>query len=203
MKNPMTKFAAKLFVYNLAGTIVSLVCMLPVVALASQTQSIVLQFAINALFVLVLFSLLWKVASDEGQKNFMRQRIQDAKAQEDGAQPEEQVYTPWKGYIAGAMAQALPFLLMVLYLPLGAVNETAGAVTGTLLRGYFIMYSQLVIVLEGGVPWIFLIPMAVSVLASGLGYQGGARQYQKVVSIIRRHDQKRAQKKPVPAQKSK
>ncbi|MDD3243310.1 MAG: hypothetical protein PHD32_06280 [Eubacteriales bacterium] len=184
MKKPLLRLIGLLIVFGLAGSLVSLVLMTPIAALLARGGNALLQWIANVIFISICLTLLYKTAAEEGKKNYIRQQAQN---KNDGPEkfPQSPVYTPGRGYWAGAIAQIIPVGLLIWAAVVMPVSPD-GSLAETVLRGYFIMYSQLFITWEPALPWLALVPLAVNVLACGLGYTAGAREQKQIASMINR-----------------
>lgn len=188
------KFAGRLLGFNAAAAAISIIIMMPVSSVAASTGSAALQWGINALFVAFSCGLIWKISSDEGSRNTMRQRAAEKRAQETGTDAPAPEFLPAKGFISGALAQIPLLIVMLAYFICDLAGASAAEMLDTILRFYYIMYNQVYLALPGAVPWIFLAFAAINVLVAGMGYRDGKRQHMRMVAMIARNEQNRLKK---------
>ena len=177
------------------------------------TDVAIYQWAITAVFAVLMWVILWLDTSGQGQKDVQKDKIlkrRQALPDYSPAPEDELRYFPWLGFAAGFAAQ-LPVVLLVLVAGFFSRDSVVYIVINVLLRSWNIMYLQVFTALEGAQPWVFLLFPVIFSLVAGLGYRTGPSQQARMEVIIERNktraarrvqdDKKKAQMRKKPTRR--
>ncbi|GEM_PF-6555165 len=192
-KHSTVRLALTLFITDLTVIILNLLLLGRLFGLVEST---LYDWGITILLSLVLYMLVWIRASQEGKAAVDADHMSLKRFERNEIPAPEKFYFPYKGFVAGLLSKLPVIVLLVLRFATGSdayhfpinvffgVHYSASLVTFNIAKistGELSVFSYLLSVL------CYIVLFS---LVSGLAYMTGPAQREKVLTVIKRNEEK-------------
>ena len=180
-KNTIWSFALNLLGIDLMAM---LIFYLAVISLVGISEHEAWQWAVTGISTLILWGLVWMVSASRGKKDVDNDALYEKRKAINPNLMVDKYYEGWKGFVAGIMAKTPAIILLIVHL---FIKDNG--ITDMILRLYFGVHFK-AISLWGPAPLAIVSYILLFSVVCGLAYRTGPAQRQKVLTIIKRNQEK-------------